>query len=84
MPNRSLKLTRYGSRRLAAPGRFGNLPSTANTVCLRGQLSSNVKRHEANINAQPKSGVRIAEGGNLESIRILEGIFDYNECRAKR
>jgi len=30
MPNPSLKLTRYGRRRLAAPGRFGNLPSTAN------------------------------------------------------
>jgi len=29
MPNPSLKLTRYGRRRLAAPGRFGNLPSTA-------------------------------------------------------
>jgi hypothetical protein len=55
-------------------------------------------RHEANINAQkPKTacaqlppvehlsvGDRIAEGGNIQSIRFLEGIFDYNECRANR
>lgn len=29
LPNPSLKLTRYGSRRLAAPGACGILPSAA-------------------------------------------------------
>jgi len=43
-PNHSLKLTRYGSRRLAAPGAGASCPSRPSAVCLRGQLSSNVGR----------------------------------------
>jgi hypothetical protein len=45
-PNRSLKLTRYGMRCLAAPGtKYSILPRPSNT-CLRGQLSSNVRHHK--------------------------------------
>jgi hypothetical protein len=59
-PNPSLKApTRYGSHRLAAPGRVNIILAPPAGVCLHGRLSSNVRPHENDTEAPSHMSTKI-------------------------